>query len=47
MDVDVLQVFMGHQSLDTTGIYAMTVDKPKTEAAKRVVAHRKNVQHEA
>lgn len=47
MDVDILQDFMGHESLDTTRIYAKTVDKRKTDAARRVVTNKRNTQQES
>lgn len=47
MDVDILQDIMGHESLDTTRIYAKTVDKRKTDAARRVVTNKRSAQQES
>jgi site-specific recombinase XerD len=46
VDIDILQDFMGHESLDTTRIYAKTVDKRKRDAAQRIVANKRTGRNE-
>ena len=46
VDIDILQDFMGHESLDTTRNYAKTVNKRKRDAAQRIVANKRTGKNE-